>query len=257
MKYYILKVSTQDTSHTFKRLRITFNVKKSIFGGLNSAEIAIYNIDSKIINLFSKDSTDSRKMKISLSASNQNKISAIFNGQVFKGITSRSGEDLVTTFNAFDGLDAVNTEYIGNSATKYTAFLKLCKAAGLVAGVNSFNNSAQSVAHHGKVMTQLLTLDKTRIFFIENQTAHYLSRKTGFAVGFSPLVRKSQMIDYPNKSDGFVSFSTLQNDYIHSGGMVLLEGAIGGALRVESIEITGDSFGKFFQQKVKCRYLLK
>ena len=251
-----LKATTPNGTHLFKGLRITFDIKKSIFGGLNSGEISIYNIDADRIQLFSKDVTDNTKIDVILQIQNNYKITNLFHGRVFKGITTRDGVDLKTTINCYDGLDAVTKDYTGNSASKFTAFLKLCKEAGLTSGISHFNNSLQKIAHHGQILEQLLKLDPSRIFFIENNTAHFIEKSKGVIAGFSPLIQKDQLVGFPNKTNNYINFETLQNDYIHIGGLLLLRGFYGGAMRVESIEITGDNFGDFLKQKVKCQFIL-
>ena len=238
-------------------MRISFEVDKSIMGGLNKCRIQLYNIEERKRLALAKDAEQNEKrIPIRLSCGYEDRQELIFKGTIFTGGTERQGPDLVTTLESQDGgfdftnsftsrtveggrraVDAVRQDMPNTGEGKITERPTLTRPKVLV------GNSAQ-------LIDEMVGPGET--WYIENERL-YIIKDNEVTSRFIPVVSAATgLISTPTRESELVTFQTLINPTVKIGRRVKLESTtapyMDGVYRIETITYSGDNYGDAWSQ---------
>jgi len=238
-------------------LRISFEVDKSIMGGLNKCRIQLYNIEERKRLALAKDAEQQgKRIPIRLSCGYQDRQELIFKGTIFTGGTERQGADLVTTIESQDGgfdftnsftsrtveggkraVDSVRQDMPNTDEGKITERPMLTRPKVLV------GNSAQ-------LIDEMVGPGET--WYIEDERL-YIIKDNEVTSRFIPVVSAATgLISTPTRSSQQVTFQTLINPTVKIGVRVQLESTtapfMNGIYKIETITYSGDNYGDAWSQ---------
>ena len=105
-------------------LRISFSAEKSSYGGRNSLNLSVYNLNRenqiklRVDPSYPEDVNKPLANPISLKVGYGNDLIDIFLGSIFKANTLKQGADMVTTIECIDGLTGNREDFITESAKR-------------------------------------------------------------------------------------------------------------------------------------------
>ena len=255
---YTLEIDIGTRTEVIKPpMRISFEVDKSIMGGLNKCRIQLYNIEERKRLALAKDAEQNEKrIPLRLSVGYQDKQELIFKGTIFTGGTERQGPDLVTTIESQDGgfdftksftsrtvkgggnaVDAARKDMTNTAEGKITERPVLTRPKVLV------GNSAQ-------LINEMVGPGET--WYIENEQL-FIIKDNEVTSRFIPVVSAATgLISTPTRENKKVTFQTLINPTVKIGRRVKLESTtaphMDGVYRIETITYSGDNYGDAWSQ---------
>ena len=237
-------------------MRISFEVDKSTSGGLNKANIQLYNIEEGKRLALAKDAEQKKRIPIRLSCGYEDRQELIFKGTIFTGGTERQGPELVTTIESQDGgfdftnsftsrtveggrraVDAALQDMPNTGVGKITERPVLTRPKVLV------GNSAQ-------LIDEMVGPGET--WYIENEQL-YIIKDNEVTSRFIPVVSAATgLISTPTRESKLVTFQTLINPTVKIGRRVQLISTtapyMDGVYRIETITYSGDNYGDAWSQ---------
>ena len=288
---YSLEIITLDNKKITiqPELRITFDVTKSVKGGLNNGTIQIYNLSQTHRNLIVKDEditeedkekkeeknkTDAQKeaselkdagirtlpadyMQFELKAG-YSKIETIFKGAISKASSKKQGAEFVTTIEAYDGLYDMQNSYTskvvkGKISEQVIKDMPTIKK-GKITEQNPLLRPRVLVGNSFKILEENLALNET--YYVDDGVIHIIKEKE-VTSGYIPLVNsETGLLNTPEKLQKEVKFETMMNPLLRIGGLMQLESLydkrFNGIYKVNTIHYTGDYSGSDWKQEVLC-----
>ena len=254
---YTLEIDIGTRTEVIKPpMRISFEVDKSTSGGLNKANIQLYNIEEGKRLALAKDAEQKKRIPIRLSCGYEDRQELIFKGTIFTGGTERQGPELVTTIESQDGgfdftnsftsrtveggrraVDAALQDMPNTGVGKITERPVLTRPKVLV------GNSAQ-------LIDEMVGPGET--WYIENEQL-YIIKDNEVTSRFIPVVSAATgLISTPTRESKLVTFQTLINPTVKIGRRVQLISTtapyMDGVYRIETITYSGDNYGDAWSQ---------
>ena len=239
-------------------LQISFNVTKSIFGGLNKANIQVTNLKESNRLKLVKDVEENVKIPFQLSVGYGQDLDLLFKGTMHKGKTVRSGVDFNTTIEGLDGgFDFLNSFTAKTVKTKDAAVNGIIAdmpntKKGFITAQNKVVRPIVLVGNSVKLIEKHLNEDET--YYIDDEKL-YIIKKADITSDFVPVVSpETGLLNTPERENKRVSFSTLMNPSIKIGGKVQLKSTtaphLNGIYKVEDAVYVGDYYGTDWRQDV-------
>ena len=282
---YSLEIITLDNKKITiqPELRITFDVTKSVKGGLNNGTIQIYNLSQTHRNLIIKDEditeedkekkeekkkTDAQKeagirtlpadyMQFELKAG-YSKIETIFKGAISKASSKKQGAEFITTIEAYDGLYDMQNSYTskvvkGKISEQVIKDMPTVKK-GKITEQNPLLRPRVLVGNSFKILEENLALNET--YYVDDGVIHIIKEKE-VTSGYIPLVNsETGLLNTPEKLQKEVKFETMMNPLLRIGGLMQLESLydkrFNGIYKINTIHYTGDYSGSDWKQEILC-----
>lgn len=238
-------------------IRVAFQIEKSIYGGLNSCKIQIYNLITEKREKLVKSKEENKRIPFLFKAGYSN-LETIFKGTVFEASSIKSGADFITTISSQDGGYDFSNSYVSKTVTSGTLGEILESAKNTKIGTipkRNFSRPTVLVGNVFKVLENYLLDDET--YFIENETVNIIKENENIG-GTIPLINaETGLLNIPTKINKEVNFTTLMNPAIKLGAQIQLESLfnkkINGLYKVHSIKYSGDNYGTMWQQECICQ----
>lgn len=237
---YTLTIQTQDDygNPTDEALIITnpmtidFSVDRSIYAGLNSLDITIYNLAPKNRNLLFQDVYGINYKHIILEAGYQGQgQTIIFNGNIWSAYSERQGINILTKIHAIDGL---SSQYSKVNTT-------LQKGETLQTVINTLNNSltdlktgTQSIQNYTFNRPVVLNDNSFRLLktytndnvFIDMKTINIM--KTNDVIeGYVPLINDaSGLLATPQRKDATLSVTMIFEPRLLIGQVIEIQSSV-------------------------------
>lgn len=241
-------------------MRITFNIEQATTGGLNKANIQIYNLSDSTRAQIVKDPTDSVIMQVTLQAGYVGNIKQIFKGNITQARNARQGVDFITSIECLDGNEAALSSF--TSAAVRGKNESIQQLVNDMHGVESGKITEQSPLTRAKIMFgnswKLLrdSTDPQQEVFIHDQRVNILNRNEVLGSTIPIVSPATGLKTTPEKQQQQIVFTTLINPAIRLGEQVSLQSTtaryINGIYKVISISFTGDYEGESWEQKIKA-----
>jgi len=238
-------------------MRISFDADKSIMGGLNNANIQLYNIaEQKRLALAKDAEQQGKRIPIRLSVGYQDKLELIFKGTIFTGGTERQGPDLITTIASQDGgFDFTNsftsrTVVGGGNAVDAARKDMSNTAEGKITKRPILTRPKVLVGNSAQLIDEMVGPDET--WYIENEQLFIIKDNEAIS-NFIPVVSAATgLISTPTRQNQRVTFQTLINPTVKIGRRVKLISStapyMNGVYRIETINYNGDNYGDAWSQ---------
>lgn len=242
-------------------IRVSFNIDKSIAGGVNKANVRIYNLEPRKREALAKDEfeQDEDPIPFQFDVGYKGSVESIFKGSVRIGETSREGPNLITTLESQDGgfdfqyaftsrsvdggdfIEAIKKDFKEISIGKITKLPNLLRPKVLV------GNTLDLVDKQ---------LTEGQKWFVEDGQLNIIKPDEA-AFRFIPTVSaQTGLLSTPTREFQKITFTTLMNPTIKIGGLVRLVSVTAprynGVYKVETINYTGDNFGAQWEQTVSA-----
>jgi len=228
----IITLTSNEVVKIIPEIRIQFEVNKSIYGGLNSCKIKIYNLSEDKRMKLVKDKEDNTILMPFLFKAGYNKLETLFKGNVWEAYSVKQGADFVTFISSLDGgYDFVNS--FTSKTVKNDNYIDYI--------INDMPNTNKGRITNKKrlVRPKVLVGNSCKLD------------------DFIPLVNaRTGLLETPVKKNQEVTFKTLLNPSLKIGGLVELEsiGAkhLNGVYKIVTIKYSGDNYGSDWTQEVTC-----
>jgi hypothetical protein len=235
-------------------MRISFNVDKSIAGGLNKMTCRIYNLQPSNRLALTKDAEGREVIPVRLRVGYEGTMALIFKGTVRRGLNYREGPDMVTELECLDGGAQILGTFLSTTVRgKGQALETVRTAAGLERGKVTEQTPLVRprvlVGPAARVLDDLV--DAGASWYIDDEQLYVL--KDGDVVSsFVPVVDASTgLLNTPTREMKRMTFDTLMNPSLRLGGLCDLESTsaphMNGVYRIIEIGYSGDNYGSGWQ----------
>ena len=241
--------------------RVSFSVDKSIYGGLNKAQIKIYNLYEAVRSALEKDAEQvNRIIEVSLRVGYKGRLEQIYSGRVHIGRTQSEKPDIVSELESMDGLQAIYgfTSLTVDGGDVIAAIIGDTEglAQGKITNLPKLIRPKVLVGNTIDLIMEQLNRINAQWYFDDSQlniiTENEVTRD------FIPVVSSDTgLIGTPTRENQMVTFTTLMNPSVRIGSLVQLVSEISerynGIYKCETINYSGDNYGNTWQQTVTGR----
>ncbi len=245
-------------------LRCVFTVDKSVSGGLNKADITLYNLAPQTQKSLSKDPTETgtsaatKRIPVILEIGYNGGLQTIFKGSVNKGRSRRQGADFITELNCLDGGDDFLLSFTSRTVLgRDKALSEILRdmpntGRGKIGRQSELIRPKVLVGNSVQLVEDLLDADQT--WYIDNEQL-FVIRDNEVVSGFIPAVSaETGLINTPEREDRKVTFQTLMNPSLKLGAQCSLQTTTAAQLnavyKITSMTYAGDTDGRSWQQTV-------
>jgi hypothetical protein len=239
-------------------LGIAFSITKSIYGGLNKANIKVTNLNESNRLKLVKDVEDNINIPFQLYVGYGTDLDLLFKGTMHKGSSSRSGVDFVTSIESLDGgfdfLNSFTSKTVKNKDAAIDGILGDMPntVKGFITPQNKVTRPIVMVGNSVKMIEKHINSEET--YYIDDGKL-YIINKTDITGDFIPVVSaETGLLNTPSRQNKRVSFSTLLNPSIKIGGRVKLVSVtaphLDGIYKVEDCIYAGDYYGQDWNQDI-------
>lgn len=233
-------------------MRVVFDANKSISGGLNKAQIQLYNLTERHRLALVKDAEEGEKViPVRLEVGYQDRVEAIFKGTVFRGMNERQGPDLITTLECLDGgVDYLNSftsrAVIGGRRAVDACLRDMPRTStGKITERPVLTRPKVLVGNSARLIDEMVGPGET--WYIDDEQL-YIVKDDEVVSQFIPLVSaRTGLISTPERENRLVTFETLMNPAVRIGRRAQLQSAtaphLDGVYRVETVNYAGDNYG--------------
>lgn len=241
-------------------MQIAFSADKSIRGGLNKANIQVYNLPEKNRLALVKDAEQQKRIPMQLSVGYKGSLHNVFKGTVHIGRNERQGADIVTTMESLDGGFDFNTSFTNATVEggKRAVDTVLADMTGTTEGKITerpvLSRPKVLVGNSAKLIDDMVGPDET--WYIENEQL-YIVKDNEVTSRLIPVVSaETGLISTPTREFVQVTLETLMNPSVKIGGRVSLISStaphLNGIYKVETINYKGDNYGDDWSQTCTC-----
>ena len=256
---YLLTITVAgETIELRPPMQLKFSATKSIYGGLNKANVQISNLKESTRLKLVKDKEDAIRIPLALYIGYQNTLDLIFKGTVFRGTNSRQGVDFVTSLETLDGgFDFLNSFTSATVVTKSAAISKLVSDMpntnkGFITNQANAIRPIVLVGNSARLIQQQLNAEET--YYIEDETLHILKPEDVTDALIPVASADTGLMNTPERQNKRVTFSTILNPSIKIGRrcklISLTAPHLNGIYRVEDISFSGDYYGQDWTQTI-------
>lgn len=241
--------------------RISFNVDKSIKGGINKAKVRIWGLKESTRLSLVKDEQSPDYLPIELMVGYGDNLELLFKGSVRKGEFSREGANFINLLECFDGgVDIVKGFTNTVVKSKHDAIMAslgdmVNTSLGSVSITGDLIRPVVLVGNSSDLITSQLSEDYD--FFIDNEQL-FVIKNDEVTASYAPLVSASTgLLNTPIINKGVLPFRTMINPSLKLANLCKVESKynpeINGVYRIEQMTYTGDSKGADWIQVVSGR----
>lgn len=259
---YKLTIKTNNRQFTIKPdIRVEFDGRSSISGGLNNLNIQIYNLNEDNRKSLVKDAEESDKLiSVELQIGYDGNLITEFVGNAETAGTTRSGTNLLTKLECLDGGHAQKNSFTSSTITKRKeAIEKLLEdmegiTLGYIPEIEETIRPNVMVGCTFDIIKEYLKDDET--FFIDGEKL-YIVKNNQVIGDFIPLVYSDTGLkNTPQRKDKIVTFDTVINPEIRIGRLVELISTtaihLNGIYKVQGYQYKGDTHGSDWTQTCEC-----
>ena len=257
----ILDVKSNQTTIVTNPLRVVFDAQKSIFGGLNTLNMQIYNLKKENSQAFLKDPEQQKVLRVTLKVGYQDRLETLFIGDVFRGFVGRQNTDIVNSLQIIDGGQGGTYGYVSQTVkTRAEVNATLIQnmpgvTRGTITQQSELIRPRVLVGNCNKIFQQ--QLNPSNSYFIDNGEIYILNGDEYLANYISVVSPETGLINTPQRENSLVSFETIMNPVMKLGGLVDLQSTtasyLNGIYRVQQIVTKGDNYGQDWKQVVTCQ----
>lgn len=215
-------------------ITIDFNVERSIYAGVNSMDIDIYNLAPKTRNLLFQDTYDPKAYKkIVLEAGYESMgLSVIFIGNIFNAYSYRRGVNIITHIHAMDGgLDTseTTTSTTLNSGSPLSEIIN-----NLMGSFSHLKNGTQNIDNY--TFKRPVVLDGNTFKLLKKYTNNNvfvdleevnIMKPTDVITGFVPLINdQSGLLGTPQRRNTSLSIDMMFEPRIVIGQIIEVQSSI-------------------------------
>lgn len=245
-------------------LRCVFTVDKSVSGGLNKADITLYNLAPQSRKAMAKDPTESgtdtaaNRIPVILEVGYNGGLQTIFKGSVNKGRSRRQGADFITELNCLDGGDDFLLSFTSRTVTgKDKALSEILRdmpntGRGKIGQQSELIRPKVLVGNSVQLVQDLIDSDQS--WYIDNEQL-YVTRENEVVSRFIPVVSaETGLINTPEREDRKATFQTMMNPSLKLGAQCSLQSKTAAQLndvyKITAMTYAGDTDGRAWQQTV-------
>ncbi len=234
-RQYLLKIETitNEILEIKPPFTIEFVCKRNDLATANTANIKIYNLSEKNRNLIYKDKYETTIYRqLEFRAGYEEDAPKIFKGNIMQCFSYRSGVNVITEIECFDGGDA-----IANSVSSITIEAGQPNNKTLSVLVNDLKNvqlgqigDFTGGALRGKVLfgntSELLKNESNNRFFIDSEKVYILNNNECIEGSIQLITAESGLLESPRRSDTQLVFKILFEPRLRVGQILQLESKI-------------------------------
>jgi hypothetical protein len=241
-------------------MRIVFNVSKSVAGGLNVADIKLYNLSETNRLALARNPEDSTYVRVELKVGYGGTLALVYKGSLLRGTNSREGADLITTLNSKDGWTDQQNSFSsrtvkGKSGAIYALLADMPNTArGKLTEQTPLLRPKVLVGQTMQLVDSLIADDAT--WFIDDEKL-YILKDDEVISSYIPVVNAATgLLDTPTRENYRLTFKTLLNPALRIGQLCEMQSVtapyFNGVYRIDAIGILGDNYGTDWTQTVTC-----
>lgn len=242
------------------QLRLTFSAEKSKSGGLNKAELDIFNLNREHREKLQKSEEENKRIFVRLDAGYQDNLSTIFTGHALTASSQRDFTDFVTQMVIYDGgHDERNTIISKSTKTANEMVDAVINAMpntkrGLIESLPD-NTKHQIIVDSPFNALKLLAKSGAKILYIDDGQVFVQGEESVRSSYIALISAKTGLINTPVKSQGIITFSTKIDPQIKIGNKIKLESqfnpSANGEYFVRTIRYIGDYYGDDWTQEIE------
>lgn len=241
-------------------VRIAFNVSKSVAGGLNVADIKLFNLSETNRLAMARNPEDSTYVRVELKVGYGDTLALVYRGSLLRGTNSREGADLVTTLNSKDGWTDQQNSFTsrtvkGKSGAIYALLSDMPNTArGKLTEQPALLRPKVMVGQTMQLINSLVADDAT--WFIDDEKL-YILKNDEVISSYVPVVNAATgLLDTPTRENYRLTFKTLLNPALRIGQLCEMQSVtapyFNGIYRIDAVGIMGDNYGTDWTQTVTC-----
>ncbi len=214
---------------------VKFSVDRSIYAGLNSLDIDIYNLSPKNRNLLFQDvygDRDGNYRNVILESGYQGQgMSVIFNGNVWSAYSKRNGVDVITHIYAIDGL-STQSGMINTTLKSGTTAQEVIQAAA--GQLKDLKTGTMNIPDHtfdrpvvlaGNAYKILKTYSDDNVF-VDMKTIHIMKPNDAIE-GVIPLITDSSgLLATPERQDATLTIRMIFEPRLQIGQLIQVKSEI-------------------------------
>ena len=240
--------------------RISFNLQKSISGGLNKLNARIYGLIERNRNILTKDVEKDKLIKVILLIGHQGKIKQVFLGNLHRGNVSLSDDGFISEIECYDGgydlqkSFTSKTVYGGQESVRAIIDDMPNTEVGKITQPDNLIRPRLLV---GNSVGLLKTLKKNnQDFFIDDNKVYLINNDDTINDYRVQVNSKTGLMTTPTQEQRKVNFDMIINADIKMANLIVLESDVdvrlSGVHRVVAINYQGDNFGEDWKMSVEC-----
>lgn len=238
--------------------RVTFSADKSVAGGLNKINLAVYNLKESNRLKIAKDPEQQKYTPVEFRVGYGDDMRTLFKGSVHKAANVKQGADFITTIEGLDGgHDFINSFTSRTVIGKGVAVSEILKdmpntARGKIAAQQQLVRPKVLVGSSTKLIADML--DEGQTWFIDNEQL-YIIEDDQVVSSFIPVVNSdSGLLTTPTREQSRISFETMMNPALRIGGLMRMDSVtapqMNGIYRIDTMGYSGDNYGNDWKQSV-------
>ena len=241
--------------------KIQFNGTKSIDRGLNKMNVSIYNLSESKRRKLTKDEDEKSEYLQIILRVGYDEIQTIFQGNVNKAYSVKSGTDFVTTLECLDGgrdyLFSFTSRTVKGKDNSLNSILEDMPNTnkGKITLQNQLTRAKVLVGSSSKLIEEQLLEDEN--FFIDEEKVYILKDNEMIGEEAAVISPETGMLGMPSKEKNVVSVDILMDPHIKIARPAKLESklapSLNGIYRVDKIDYKGDYDGNDWTMSVEMK----
>jgi len=252
------------------KLRISFDITKTLFSEPNQARITVFNLAEATRNSINQATIIGEQKEgspVLLVAGYENLTEELYRGEVIKVLHKKESVDWQTTINAGDGYSSIATTIVEKS---WKSGVRLNQVANFVIsemgvgkndtstvasdllqkkmdkGYNASGSAAKVLDNISKLVGGSWSIQDDKLIILKNRTAATLSAIV--------INQETGMVQTPIRTERGINFTSLLNPKIKPGSFIKLESKniSETSLVVQKVRYTGDNWGTQFYCEVEA-----
>jgi hypothetical protein len=249
-----IKLETNDDNDSNLNLVISMQVSDS--GGLNKANIEVFNLNKRHRDAIQKGETDEVSIPIRLDAGYKGNIGTLFFGSIKKARSIRSDSTFATKIEAIEGNDDRNV-FVSSSNRSANALIDdvVDKMPNTERGlIEDLTSTKRPVVGASNPLQVIKKIASDKIVWIRKGAVNICRPETPINNTIPLVSPKTGLLNTPVKSAGQITFSTRIDPQIDVGKKIKLESYfypdINGEYFVRTITYDGEYYGNNWDQEI-------
>lgn len=254
---FILTVGLGSQAATIRPpMRVVFKIEKNGgSGGLNSANIQIYNLKDSTRSKLFKSKEEQTPLPVELQIGYGDDLGVIFRGSVQEGTLQRNGPDFISTLQCLDGGDTLYSFTSATVRSKDAVFQAATKdmprtKRGKITPQKEIIRPRILVGNSLQIITD--NLNPGEKWFIDNEKLNILKDNEVLSSYIPVVSARTGLKNTPKIENLRVEFDTLMNPSLKIGHLCRLEsltaGKLNGIYKLDQMTYNGDNYGDIWGQ---------
>ena len=254
-----IKVSDSNVIVIEPPMGVVFDAAKSAAGfGLNTMNVAIFNLAESERLAIVKDPEQSKRIPITLEVGYGDNLELIYKGTVHRGVIGRRGPEIIVSLECIDGgFDAFNSFTSRTVKGRGSALEKIISDMPNTT-IGKITIQDDSIRPHVIVGASFNELAKYvnpgEQFFVDNEKI-YIMKESEVVSMFAPRVSfETGLINTPERENSIVTFESQLNPALRIAGLCTLESLLApylnGVYKINTMNYNGDYYGADWKQTV-------